>query len=218
MSRSGPAAAARGGFLLVLEGIDGAGTTTQGRRLARRLRRRGGRALFTSEPSGGVVGRHIRRCLAESPGPSPDRLALLFAADRLDHFETVIAPALGDDTVVICDRYVLSSLAYQGAEGDAAWVRSLNGRAPGADLTILLDVAPAVAARRRGQRGGEPDRYERTRFQQAVAAQYRKLARGRNLGQIAVLPGGGTPREIATTIDGLLLPRLWERGLLIESA
>lgn len=209
MTTSKPVAASKGLFI-VLEGIDGAGTTTQGRRLVRRLRRRGLRATFTSEPSTGVVGRYIRRCLRARPGPSPERLALLFAADRLDHLERVIRPALRGGAVVVCDRYVLSSLAYQGVEGDAAWVRTLNARAPAPDLTVLLDVSPRVAARRRGSRGTSPDRYEVDAFQREVAARYRRLTHARGVGRVACLDGHAEPARIALEIDALLarlLPR-----------
>ncbi|MBN2361371.1 MAG: dTMP kinase [Deltaproteobacteria bacterium] len=196
------------GLLIVLEGIDGAGTTTQGRRLVRRLRRRGWRAHFTCEPSRGPVGRYIRACLAQTPGPSSELLALLFAADRIDHYESEIAPLLEAGAVVVSDRYLLSSLAYQGVEGDARWVAQLNDRAPRADLTILVDVPAAVAARRRSGRGGHPDRYERGAFLDGVARRYRELARRRTAGAVAVVSGVGDQRAIATAIDRVIAPRL----------
>jgi len=198
----------RRGRLIVLEGIDGAGTTTQGKRLVRRLRHRGWQSHFTWEPSRGPVGRYIRACLKQTPGPSPERLALLFAADRIDHYETEIAPLLAAGAIVVSDRYVLSSLAYQGVEGDAAWVAQLNGRAPRADLTILIDVPTGEAARRRRRRGNRPDRYERGSFLDGVAQRYRQLARQRGAGPVAVLSGVGDPRAIAAAIDSLLAPLL----------
>jgi dTMP kinase len=203
--------ARRRGLFIALEGIDGAGTTTQGRRLVAALRRRGQAALFTREPSDGVVGRHIRRCLRQKPGPSPERLALLFAADRLDHVETVIAPALAAGQIVVSDRYVLSSLAYQGVEGDAGWIALLNARAPAPDLTVLLDVSTAEATRRRQRRGGHADRYEVTPFQRRVAARYRELVRLPAAGDVLVIDGAATVEAIArallTEVEPLLGPR-----------
>ncbi len=202
----------RRGLFVVLEGIDGAGTTTQGRRLSAALRRRGHQVLFTREPSRGVIGRHIRRCLAAEPGPSAERLALLFAADRLEHHENEIAPALEAGAVVVCDRYVLSSLAYQGVEGDATWVAELNSRAPQADLTLLLDVSAAVAGRRRHARGEAADRYEVTRFQRQVARRYRELFEQCADPSVGVLDGQGDPAAIARAVLAEVLALLPPHG------
>jgi len=205
------------GLLIVLEGIDGAGTTTQGRRLVRRLRQRGWRTHFTWEPSRGPIGRYIRACLAQTPGPSPERLALLFAADRVDHYETEIAPLLDAGAIVVSDRYLLSSLAYQGVEGDARWVAQLNRRAPRADLTILVDVPTSEAARRRRWRGTHPDRYERDAFLDGVAGRYRLLAKQRGAGPMAVINGVGDPRAIAIAIDRLIAQHLHDRSLRLKA-
>src|SRR5215471_2535238 len=112
----------RNGCFVVLEGLDGAGTTTQAERLASRLRQAGYAVLVTREPSDGPVGTVLRRALAggvalpHRGGPLSDHtLALLFAADRMDHLCAEILPALGKGQIVLCDRYLLSSYAYQGA-------------------------------------------------------------------------------------------------------
>lgn len=194
------------GLFLVLEGIDGAGTTTQGKRLRARLSRRGYRVQFTYQPSGGVVGRHIRRCLGQASGPSADRLALLFAADRLDHYETVIRPTVESGGIVICDRYMLSSLAYQGAEGDIRWVSQLNSRAPLPDLTIFLDVSAQLAAKRRQQRGQQADRYEVTSFQKKVVKLYRQLVQDQSFGPIEVIDGRATAADISKTVFEVVGP------------
>src|SRR4051794_39709628 len=110
------------GRFIVIEGLDGAGTTTQTERLATRLREEGHRVLTTREPSDGPVGMLLRQALTGRltlPGAhaplADETLALLFAADRTDHLASRVEPALGRGEVVLCDRYVLSSLAYQGA-------------------------------------------------------------------------------------------------------
>ncbi len=115
--------------------------------------------------------------------PSWATMALLFAADRLDHIEAEIAPILRDGVTVLCDRYDLSSLAYQsatspaeeGAETDAVvgWIREVNRRARRPDLTIVLDVSPAVAAKRRRQRGRGAELYEDLEVQDRLALAYR---------------------------------------------
>jgi dTMP kinase len=173
------------GRFIVLEGIDGSGTTTQAARLVAELGRRGVPAMATCEPTAGPVGKFIRSALkgelrAETGAPHAlpwSSMALLFAADRLDHVESVIAPALRDGTTVVCDRYVLSSLAYQSTtspEGEAAvpWIRALNSHALRADLTIVLDVADDVARTRRESRGGKPELFEVNDLQRRLALVY----------------------------------------------
>ncbi|HEX7623612.1 MAG TPA: dTMP kinase, partial [Anaeromyxobacteraceae bacterium] len=150
----------RGGRFLVLEGLDGAGTTTQAQRLAAWLREQGRRVHVTAEPSGGPVGALVRQVLtrrvAGAPGAAggpagfdAQALALLFAADRLDHLAVEIAPRLAEGWDVVSDRFTLSSLAYQAiACGDAVWVEQVNARARAPDATLFLEVRPAVALRR----------------------------------------------------------------------
>jgi len=146
------------GLLVALEGIDGAGNTTQARLLARWLKRRGMEVLLTKEPTRGDVGRLIRARLRKGvKDPLVD--ALLFAADRAEHVAKVIAPGMRRGLVVVTDRYVESSIAYQGAEGaDPSWVEAVNSFAPRPDLTIILDLPPGQAlARKPGPREGFED-------------------------------------------------------------
>jgi dTMP kinase len=146
------------GLLVALEGIDGAGNTTQARLLARWLKRRGMEVLLTKEPTRGDVGRLIRARLRKGvKDPLVD--TLLFAADRAEHVAKVIAPGMRRGLVVVTDRYVESSIAYQGAEGaDPSWVEAVNSFAPRPDLTIILDVPPGQAlARKPGPREGFED-------------------------------------------------------------
>jgi dTMP kinase len=146
------------GLLVALEGIDGAGNTTQARLLARWLKRRGMEVLLTKEPTRGDVGRLIRARLRKGvKDPLVD--TLLFAADRAEHVAKVIAPGMRRGLVVVTDRYVESSIAYQGAEGaDPSWVEAVNSFAPRPDLTIILDLPPSQAlARKPGPREGFED-------------------------------------------------------------
>ena len=157
--------------LIVLEGVDGAGTTTQAQRLARQLG-----AHLTREPSDGPLGKELRAILRGERGAVDEAaVALLFAADRLDHWHREIAPALAKGPV-ISDRYVMSSLVYQAPVGEA-FVAAINARAPAPALTILLDVDVAVAEKRRLQRGGPVERYDDRATQERLAAAYRAAAR-----------------------------------------
>src|SRR5512147_683892 len=135
----------RGGRFVVLEGLDGAGTTTQARLLGDALRGAGRRVHVTAEPSAGPAGALVRQILtrrvagAGGEGFDPAALALLFAADRLDHVASEIAPKIAAGLDVVSDRFTLSSLAYQGlTTGDMGWVDVLNARAAVPDVTLFL--------------------------------------------------------------------------------
>lgn len=105
---------------IVLEGIDGSGTTTQLSRVSAALRTLGHRVHETREPTGGRIGKLIREQLSDPSGVSARCLALLFAADRIDHLDREILPALARGEVVVCDRYVMSSLVYQSLDCNPA--------------------------------------------------------------------------------------------------
>ncbi len=187
---------ARGRFI-ALEGMDGSGTTSQAHALAEALTARGHAVLVTCEPSGGAIGTLIRQRLRGADRPlEPQALALLFAADRLDHVHTEVEPALADGKVVICDRYVISSWVYQSLECDAAWVRTINARAPWPDLTLVVQVPPEVARRRRARRGGPAELYETEHLQARVADGYAAVVAEGHRGVVSV---DGTPEPTAVT-------------------
>lgn len=173
------------GRLIVIEGIDGAGTTTQAGAVAARLRSLGQSIHLTCEPSQGPVGLLIRGCLRGKQSLDWASLALLFAADRADHVAREVEPQLAAGTSVVCDRYVLSSLTYQAAsappqaraEEPIAWLRSLNSRVPRPDATFVLDVPAGVAAARRAARGAPPELFERAALQRQLAANYARAER-----------------------------------------
>ena len=149
----------RRGLFVTLEGIDRSGKSTQARLLAEAL---GPEAVSVREPGGTEVGERVRALVKDpSTAPSPKTEALLFAAARAELVSEVILPALDRDLIVVCDRFLDSSLAYQGAARDLGIdaVRAINrfGIGPLApDLTVLLDIQPAEAARR----AGALDRFE----------------------------------------------------------
>ncbi len=173
------------GKLIVLEGIDGAGTTTQAQRLHAELRQRGLRVHCTAQPSAGPVGRLIREVLggqlmATDAGP-PDfaTMSLLFAADRQDQQAREIAPLLGDGVHVVCDRWVHSSVIYQSVSaGDMAvqeWIRELNRYMRAPDLVVYLQIDAETAAARRTARGGKEEMFDRLAFQKQLIVQYDRM-------------------------------------------
>jgi len=177
------------GLFIVLEGVDGAGTTTHTRLLSAALGDRGLPVRTTREPSDGPIGVQIRQFLTGRlvvPGlqgprpPSWTTMALLFAADRMDHIESTILPNLNDGVTVISDRYYHSSVAYQSITGggDAetvSWVKALNQHARKPDLTIVLDIPPEVSARRRTERNIGREIYDDGDLQSQLGMFYREI-------------------------------------------
>ena len=199
------------GRFVVVEGLDGAGTTTQSRRLADRLRASGRKVHVTAEPSGGPIGAIARLVLAKrisgdaqsGSGFDPGALALLFAADRLDHVASEIAPLLAEGVDVISDRYTLSSLAYQSiTSGDPAWVEAVNARARAPDVTIFLKVSPRTAVGRRFTESSRRELFEVPAFQRKVARSYeRGIARLRAAGERVEVVDG--EQDVAAVTDAL---------------
>ncbi|MFL5353264.1 dTMP kinase [Archangium sp.] len=198
---------ARSGRLIVLEGLDGAGTTTQVERLASALRAEGHPVLTTREPSDGPVGVLIRQALTGRmvlPGPSgtqplaPETLALLYAADRTDHLRAKVLPALEAGQVVLSDRSVLSSLAYQGASLPMEWVEEINAHAVPADLTLFVGVSIEVAARRRAARGGPEELFDAEEKQRRISKQYEAAIRLRGKREHVVRIDGDQSVEAVT--------------------
>ncbi len=154
----------RRGLFVAVEGGDGAGKSTQVRLLREAADRAGVRCLTTRQPGGTDLGGQIRQVLLHGDHVSPRSEALLFAADKAHHVDTVVRPALARGELVVTDRYVDSSIAYQGAGRalGADEVRDLNVWAVGGllpDLTVVLDVTAESGRRRRGP--DEEDRLER---------------------------------------------------------
>jgi dTMP kinase len=131
------------GVFICIEGLDGSGKTTQATILTERLRK-SHKVFCTAEPSRGKIGRFIRDCcLYEEKRLPIEAEALLFAADRIEHIQKEIAPALAEGKLVICDRYFYSSLAYQGSTGlNLEWIKTINARALQPDFSIFIDVSP----------------------------------------------------------------------------
>jgi dTMP kinase len=199
---------AKAGRFVVIEGIDGAGTTTQVALLGERLRSGGALVRTTREPSDGPIGTLVRQVLTGRVvvpgGRAPDwtTMALLFAADRLDHVESEIAPFCAEGGVILSDRYDASSLAYQsvvsgqGAEGAVEWIRSLNKFARRPDLTVVLDLSAELAAERRERRGEAAQLYEQNEVQRALVAFYKDLPKHMPNDRIAIVNGAGSRDEV----------------------
>lgn len=241
--RGGRAASDHRGKFITFEGPDGCGKTTQVERLVDVLRERGVDVVRTREPGGTLLGERLRQLLLAGgggtdggSGPVPVAEMLLMAADRTQHVHELIRPALERGAVVISDRYVDSSIAYQAGglglpESD---VRRVNALATGGllpDLTILLDIEPEDALHRAGVRpavgaaaggdrydpeasGPQLDRIERRgiKFQERVVATYRRLAALESSRWERIDVTGQTVDEVATRVWAVVAPFLQKAG------
>jgi len=212
------------GHLIVIEGLDGAGNSTQTLMLRNALTRAGYQAYATHQPSDGPVGAIIRLALTRrlTYAASDDHaarqpidgklLALLFAADRLDHLQNDIEPKLAAGVQVICDRYVFSSVAYQGLSSDVAWIKAINSQARVADLTIFLNVPPSVSLGRIARNRYGRELYEEQSKLERVWQNYQVvIAEGRAGGLNIVSVDGTLPiravhQEVLRATLALLVP------------
>ena len=186
------------------EGVDGSGKSTQARLLQEHLATLGRAVVLTREPGGTALGERLRAIVLDGPSISPWAEAALFAAARAEHASELIRPALERGADVVCDRFVDSSLAYQGlARGlglDAVLqlnLTVLEGLMPGRTFVLALDIAAASARRER-----EPDRIEREgdRFQHVVGEAYEQLAE-LFPERVELLDGALPPEELAAVVQ-----------------
>ncbi len=196
------------GRLIVFEGIDGSGLTTQAHLLRDWYQREQRECHLTKEPSEGPTGAQIRLVLSKRlslGGNESDfehALALLFAADRMDHLVNLIIPSLSSGINVICDRYLLSSFAYQGISVDMESLRAMNRPCRVPDLTIFLDVPVEISQKRIARERWHVDLYEETEKLTQVRAKYLEVINQLRLEghTIEVVNGNDTPTAVSKAV------------------
>lgn len=186
------------GLLIVLEGIDGSGKTTQAQSLVRHLRSRGFEAALFREPTRGRWGREIKRKASRDGSLSAEEELNLFVKDRRENVENNLKPALHKGKIVVLDRYYFSTIAYQGAKGiDPGRIRRLNEAfAVRPDLVIILDVEAGTGLARIAGRKSRDELFEREDYLIRV----RKIFRGFRGANIMHLDGRAGRRSIGRTI------------------
>ncbi|ACS89216.1 MULTISPECIES: dTMP kinase [Thermococcus] len=207
------------GIFIVLEGIDGAGKSTQAKMLAKWFENRGYEVVLTKEPTDTAFGKLIRRLvliggkegIIDGARISKEAEALLFAADRAEHVKKLIEPSIKAGKVVISDRYFYSSLAYQWARGlDLNWLINLNAFAPRADLVILLDLPVKESINRINGRSIRSEFDKIVELQKKVRKNYLKLAEKFN--EIRIINALAPVEDIHNDITALIEHELFEKA------
>ncbi len=198
-----PANASR---FIVLEGLDGAGTTTQAARLHEHFTQQGQKSFQTFEPTGGPIGSFTRGLLT-GKDLSQRILGLMFAADRLAHSQE-IARHLDAGTLVVCDRYIFSSFAYQTLDPgiEAEWVAGANDGCAVPDLTLFLDVPVDICLERISARNESPSLYERKDRLQTIHDNYLRLTGfyEQRYGRLITIDGTASPDDVHAAIVAAL--------------
>lgn len=162
-------------MFVVLEGIDGCGKSTHARLLTDWLESEGKAVRLTAEPTKGKIGLFIREILSGNHSVDPKTLALLFTADRYEHINREIEPALDEGKIIISERYYHSTIAYQESQGvDREWLIDINKFARKPDITILLDVEPGRGV----ERTQTQEIFENREFLETVRENYLKQDKG----------------------------------------
>lgn len=165
------------GTFIVIEGPDACGKSTHARLLGEHLESKGRDTIVTQEPTKGPIGQVVREVLSGRLKVSPETLTLLFTADRAEHVENLIEPALRQGKTVVTDRYYYSTVVYQSLQGvDKEWISQLNAFVPEPDLVVVLEVASKEALNR--MEGRTREVFEVVRFQKRVQKALLKLAHG----------------------------------------
>lgn len=188
------------GVFICIEGIDASGKTTHAHRLVENLWSKGFDAVYTTEPTSGYIGKYIRAHILQGRKRVSNVIeALLFAVDRIEHVEDMIKPALQEGKIVVSDRYLYSSLAYQGAAGlDLKWVEEINKFAILPDLAVYIDIPAEIVFQRLRRKKSVMENFQ---TQSKVREVYLKLVKDGKL----ILINGNRPtnkveEDILTTV------------------
>ena len=184
------------GKFIALEGIDGSGTTTQSRLLTDKLKARDLEVTLTAEPSDGPIGKVIRDVLKGNIQTPANALALLFAADRVEHYDSLIRPTLEKGSWVVSDRYLMSSIVYQSINSDSDWVRFINNRVSVPDINILLDLPVDKALSRLEKRGDNLEIFEKKGTMEQIRRLYLEAAKDAAAGLVKIIDATPPPEDV----------------------
>jgi thymidylate kinase len=197
------------GIFIVIEGIDGAGITTNSRLLVDWLNENQFNALYTKEPTDSPIGKLIRGYLKSSSDLDPYLMALLFTADRSLHVKNFIIPNLELGKIIVCDRYFYSTLAYQSVHGvDFNLIYKMNKNFPQPNLVLLLDVKPETAIKRKH---GDKEFYENLDFLNDIRKKFLEMASDFNFVVISSNENLETVQNKIRKVTNYLIDEILER-------
>ncbi|UYP48170.1 putative thymidylate kinase [Candidatus Lokiarchaeum ossiferum] len=211
------------GFFLVLDGIDGCGKSTQAKNLYHHFRKMNQKVHITTEPSQGDLGQILRKYLKKDQNP-PQLDALLFAADRIEHCHDEILPALNDGKLVISDRYRDSSYIYQSIQGkndgiNRAWIESINKFSLTPDFTIIFDIDPKIALKRRithnTENQEEMDKFEEINFQYEIRKGFKEIVAHNPKEKYLIIDADQSPDQIFAIVLKKINHLLKTKGILL---
>lgn len=190
------------GRFIVFEGIDGSGLSTQASMLKDYYISKGRQVLLTKEQTDSIIGGLIKSSLRSEWEVSPLALQMLFAADRAHHLSTQILPALEEEKIVICDRYVLSTLAFGSLDIDVNFLKSLNGMYIHPDVTIYIDTPVDVCLKRIEQSRQHAELFEDEKRMRLVKNNYMSLKS--YFPRTFIIDGNGTKEEVFSRIINMI--------------
>lgn len=200
-------------LFIAFEGIDGSGNTTQSKLLVAFLKSKGLDVVLTKEPTEGKVGKDIRAVLRKTRSVPPIELQRMFVADRKEHLDTLVEPALKSGKTVITDRYMLSTLAYGGIDVELEKLREMNSAFMVPDITFIVDVPPEVAlerVQRRLTQGGkgkeDAELFEELGKLKRVRENYLRVAK--LYPNVHVIDGSRPIGAVAADVRKIVLERL----------
>lgn len=188
------------GYFIDIEGLDGSGTSTQVRLVARELKKQGFAPFLTKEPSQGPVGKLIRQALEKKTVLPAASLQLLFAADRGDHLDRKIIPRLEKGEMVITDRYLWSSIAFGSIDLSRTWLLDLNKNFFLPDLTVFIEVSPDVCLERIAKERVGVELFEEEEKLSRAWSTYHSLATKYWWAQIELVNGLQEKKEVTKEI------------------
>lgn len=204
----------RKGLLIVFEGIDGTGKSTQIQMLADYLSNNGCSVVVTREPTEGSFGQKIRDLYMNRETVSKEKELQLFIDDRKEHVTQLLQPSLDAGKIILCDRYYLSTAAYQGAAGfDPAAIIEKNNFAPAPDLALLFDLAPDESIKRiTASRGDTLNDFEQKESLMAV----KRIFDAMNFDYIRKIDASNSVEEVHHTVVSIVRPLLEKGNFLYE--
>ncbi|MDH5646524.1 MAG: dTMP kinase [Candidatus Heimdallarchaeota archaeon] len=193
------------GIFVTIEGIDGSGKSTQMQLVANRLRESGYEVIITHEPTKRRIGSIIKEHYLINPNSIPEVDALLYAADRIEHYNLDVRPKLDQNYIVLTDRYVISSIVYQGAQGvEINWIKEINKMVPLPDLSIILEIPIEIAINRLDSTDKQIEKFENYSWLEKLSKIYQSI----ELGKIKRINGNLPINEVTTSLVDLILKEI----------